>query len=140
MTATVKVLNGEVSVGDTIAYSTRSGSSHEMTIAEVVEIPAGFPCLKVRMVEATDSKWRAHPKQILTLTVLDRVVKLGTDQAGTSPELAAHVEWLKTFGVQFEQLVTEANDAGDEKVMYAAAGALSLLQMCVERLTEVAGE
>jgi hypothetical protein len=147
MTATAKVLNGEVQAGDTIAYSTRTGSYQDMTIGTVAEVTEAstwgspvHPVLKVR--PTLTSGYHVAPFKIVTLTSLDRVVKM---PAASSPELAAHVEWLTEMRGSFLELLAVSHqaqcDAEDEDqydsaeaVTVATAGALSFLTMCLDRL------
>lgn len=77
----VKVMNGEVAIGDTIAYAVRQGSSLDMNIATVLAVTvrqktyskATVPILRVQVIETTS--WRKPPYET-TVGVLSRVVKL----------------------------------------------------------------
>lgn len=79
-----KVLNGEVGVGDRVAYATRDGNCaaiHMGTIVEIREKPHAWKqlvtvtVLKVKVDVETDTEWhsRETPR---TVGQLDRVVKL----------------------------------------------------------------
>lgn len=82
-TPKVKVLNGEVGVGDTIAYAVRAGSWMDMRIAIVDEITdkphewedKTVPVLKVTVTQASDAYATLLPRKT-SVSVLDRVVKL----------------------------------------------------------------
>ena len=80
MTATAKVMNGEVQAGDMIAYSTRAGSGQYMSIAKVLEVieqdndwRGTHPALRVEVTQSTD--YYTVPRRT-TISVLRRVVKL----------------------------------------------------------------
>lgn len=83
-----EVLNGKVGVGDYVAYSTRSGSTQDMHIGEVLEVikmtkPDYFhrggerivPKLRVRVTKSSSSSWRRSP-WTATIGCLERVVKV----------------------------------------------------------------
>jgi hypothetical protein len=85
---TAEVMNGEVRPGDRVAYSTRAGSMHDMTIGTVEAVSVsphpwngGFtPALKVSPElwsgYRVGSEHGTGTPRIVTLTTLDRVVKL----------------------------------------------------------------
>jgi len=76
-----KVLNGEVEKGDTVAYSTRTGSHQDMNIGTVLDVvEVAHPYLHGKTssglrVEVTRTSGHRGNHQAL-LRVLDRVVKL----------------------------------------------------------------
>lgn len=84
-----EVFNGTVDVGDTITYSVRSGSSHDVRIATVKEvipydswkwdreISKRVECTAYRLkVEVTASSDNYALGKTVTLAVLERIVKL----------------------------------------------------------------
>jgi hypothetical protein len=79
----VSVLNGEVKVGDTIAYATRAGSWMDMNIATVLRIAGRshgwkneiVPVLKVEVVKSSRYPVHMDPYKT-TVGTLNRVVKL----------------------------------------------------------------
>jgi hypothetical protein len=82
MTDTVKVLNGTVQAGDTVAYATRGGSSMDMSIGTVLEVTEGphpyrygetSPVLRLQVTQSTDSY--TLPREV-KVKILDRVVKV----------------------------------------------------------------
>lgn len=135
MTATAKVLNGEVKAGDQIAYSTRSGSYQDMTIGEVVEVRKLAGQLSVRPL--TWSGYRVPYNgndgtgRIVTLTALDRVVKLGTVEGAA---LSEHADWVKQYRKDFDTFVDVAEVQGGRDMKVAALGAMAALDHCLIKL------
>jgi hypothetical protein len=78
---TAQVLNGTVKIGDTIAYSVKTGAIHDMNIATVRDIRNKShdwkdEIVQVLKVKVTKSSGYADVPRTVTVSVLDRVVKL----------------------------------------------------------------